>query len=92
MGRTAEGGEADGLALLPLVRAVLAEEGRISPEAVVPEAELEVLGLDSVRMTQVIFALEERLDITFPLEGEEVAPRTVADLVRLVARLEGGGG
>ncbi len=91
MGAATDGDATGDPALLPLLRSVLAEEGLVPPEAVTPQAELEALGLDSVRMTQVIFALEERLDITFPFDGEGAPPRTVADLARLVARLRGGG-
>lgn len=76
------------------VRDVLASEAAIASEDIRPEMPLDALGLDSVKMTQVIFALEDAFGIDFPLEldASGSTPRTAGELARLVGRLRAEAG
>lgn len=67
---------------LSLIRQVICEYSDAKPEAVVPEATLESLSVDSLTLAEMLFALEDRLGVTMPEPTER--PQTIADLMKLV--------
>ncbi|MEV7728673.1 acyl carrier protein [Streptomyces sp. NPDC087917] len=63
-----------------VVTAVLTEKFEVSPEAVLPDATLESLDLDSVALAEPALALQEELGVK--VEEHEAAKRTtVGELV-----------
>jgi len=67
---------------LSLIRQVIGEYSDTAPDAVVPEASLEALNVDSLTLAEMLFALEDRLGVSMPEPTER--PRFVADLVKLI--------
>ena len=67
---------------LDLVRQVLAHYCDAPSEAVVPEAELSALQVDSLTLAELLFELEDRVGVSMAEPAER--PRTVADILVLV--------
>jgi acyl carrier protein len=65
---------------------ILGRVGRIEVGLLTADAELSGLGLDSVAMVEVIFAIEETFDISIPY-ASDTAPVTFGSLVGLVPDL-----
>jgi acyl carrier protein len=53
------------------VIAILAKQLLLSPDDIAPDAGIDTLGLDSLGKVEVIFALEERFDISVPFNANE---------------------
>ena len=71
---------------------ILAEQALLDPREVRPEATLEDLGIDSLGLVEMVFAIEEAFDIQEPFNANE--PRksdfdisTVETMVRAVETL-----
>ena len=71
---------------------ILAEQALLDPREVRPEATLEDLGIDSLGLVEMVFAIEEAFDIPVPFNANE--PRksdfdisTVDTMVRAVETL-----
>ena len=71
---------------------ILAEQALLDPREVRPEATLEDLGIDSLGLVEMVFAIEEAFDIQVPFNANE--PRksdfdisTVETMVRAVETL-----
>ncbi len=50
---------------------ILAEQALLEPADVTPEATLESLGIDSMNLVEIIFAIEESFDIEIPFNANE---------------------
>jgi len=76
------------------VHSVLARTLGVDPGRIRPEAQLEDLGLDSLKTIEMNVALEEQLGFTSPevARPDELGIVTVDDLVRHVARVLAGEG
>lgn len=70
---------------LPIIRQILHERLRIDPESVTAERTLAELKVDSLRMLDLMFDLEERLDLVLTKDLPPV--RTVGELDALLDRL-----
>jgi acyl carrier protein len=66
---------------LDLLRDYLQRKASIEPQKVTPEARLEDLGIDSLMLIDLIFELEESLNVRVP--DVDTRPATVAELVRI---------
>ena len=77
------------------LQGLLGKDFDIAPEKLQRDARLEDLGIDSLRMIEIIFSVEEAFGITVPAEQAELKSRlvTFGDLVdyidSLVARKSG---
>ncbi|AOZ69398.1 phosphopantetheine-binding protein [Rhodobacter xanthinilyticus] len=74
---------------------ILAREAVMDPADVHPEMSLDELGLDSLGLVEVIFAIEETFDIAVPFNANEPSQSefdisSVGAIVRAVERLLGG--
>lgn len=67
---------------LTLIRQVIGKYCDAAPEAVVPEATLADLNVDSLSLAEMLFALEDSLGQSIAEPTER--PQTVADLQRLI--------
>lgn len=66
------------------VAGIVAATGRIAPGLLTPDAVLADLGMDSVTMVEIFFAIEEALEVTLPIDmGAD--PVTFAHLCKIVA-------
>lgn len=70
---------------LPIIRQFLQERLRIDPESVSAESTLAELKVDSLRMLDLMFDLEEKLDIVLTKDLPVV--RTVGELDALLDKL-----
>ncbi|HHJ35976.1 MAG TPA: acyl carrier protein [Gammaproteobacteria bacterium] len=72
--------------ILDKVAEIIVETAGCKVEEVVPEAELSVLGVDSLKAITVLFELEEAFDIEIP---NEVIPSivTVNDILEKIAEI-----
>lgn len=68
----------------PRVLAVVARTQRLPAEKVTLDSTFEELGIDSLDGFNLLFALEEEFDLSFP----DDAARGIADLRELVAALD----
>lgn len=50
---------------------ILAEQALLEPEDVTLDATLESLGIDSMNLVEIIFAIEESFDIEIPFNANE---------------------
>ena len=50
---------------------ILAEQALLDPREVRPEATLEDLGIDSLGLVEMVFAIEEAFDIQVPFNANE---------------------
>jgi acyl carrier protein len=66
---------------LELLRDYLQRKASIEPQKVTPEARLEELGIDSLMLIDLMFELEESLNVRLP--DMESRPATVAELIRI---------
>ncbi|MEX3315410.1 acyl carrier protein [Sulfitobacter sp. PS-8MA] len=75
------------------VIAILAEQAMVAPQEVTPDSTLDALGIDSMGVVEVIFAIEETFDIVVPFNANTPAESgfdisTVRSIVAGVARLK----
>lgn len=50
---------------------IIAEQAMVEPHEVTPDASPEQLGLDSLGMVEIVFAIEEAFDISIPFNANE---------------------
>ena len=55
------------------IKEILAEQALLDPADVADDATLEDLGIDSLGVVEVIFAVEERFDISVPFNANDPA-------------------
>lgn len=70
---------------LGLIRDFLKERLSVEPDRVLPDTELDKLGVDSLMLLELMFEFEDRFGIEIP--SSEASPRTVAQVVALMDRL-----
>ena len=76
---------------------IIAREAVLEPAEVRPEMTLDELGLDSLGLVEMIFAIEETFGVSVPFNANEPAQTdfdisSVGAIVRAVERLISGGG
>ena len=64
------------------IRALIARDFKIAPEALTPDARLEDLGVDSIGMAEVIFNVEDEFGLK--LDDGAVQLATFGDVVRYI--------
>jgi acyl carrier protein len=69
--------------------ALLQRDFEIEPAKLVPEATLESLDIDSLRMIEILFSIEEAFGISVPAEQNELRERvkTFGDLAAYIDTL-----
>lgn len=70
---------------LGLIREFLQDRLGVAPDLVVSDAQLAVLGVDSLMMLELMFEFEDRFGIT--LSKDLKSPKTVGEMVTLMDRL-----
>jgi len=73
--------------------ALLQREFQLAPEALVPEATLETLEIDSLRMIEILFCIEEEFGVKAPEDAAALRERvrTLGDLAAFVDSLPAAG-
>jgi acyl carrier protein len=70
---------------------VLAKHAQLEREKITPSTSLNMIGVDSILMVEIIYDLEEKFDISIPdpdfVSGQNQQFNTVADVVRIVEEL-----
>jgi acyl carrier protein len=61
------------------VRSIIAKSLNIPIERLTPETHLDELGAESLDVIEIVFALEEKFDITIPLKADEATRLATAD-------------
>lgn len=64
------------------LRTTLAQDYNLEPTALTPEASLEALGLDSLAVAELLFAVEDKFKITVPAEPPPL--ETLSDVSRFI--------
>jgi acyl carrier protein len=74
---------------LERLQALLARDFEIVPATLVPAATLESLDIDSLRMIEILFSVEEAFGISVPAEPAEIRARvrTLGDLAGYIDEL-----
>ncbi len=77
------------------VLSIIAHEAHRAPDELRADMTLEELGLDSLGLVEVIFAIEEQFDISVPFNANDTAQAqfdisSVGAIVRAVERLISG--
>jgi acyl carrier protein len=80
------------MSTLERLSALLQRDFQLAPEALVPQATLESLEIDSLRMIEILFCIEEEFGITVAAEPSELRERlrTLGDLATFVDSLAAG--
>lgn len=58
---------------LDKVRAIVAEQAMMEQDAVKPDSTMTDLGIDSLGLVEIVFAIEEQFDITIPYNANDPA-------------------
>lgn len=68
------------------ILSIMAGKGRVDPVRLTPEARLSDLGIASLDVIEIVFALEDRFDISIPFNANDQRTEfdTVGDVVRAV--------
>jgi acyl carrier protein len=66
-------------AIIDDVRSIIAKSLNISADQLTPETHLDELGAESLDVIEIVFALEEKFDITIPLKADEATRLTTSD-------------
>ena len=66
-------------AIIDDVRSIIAKSLNISADQLTPETHLDELGAESLDVIEIVFAIEEKFDITIPLKADEATRLTTAD-------------
>ncbi len=76
---------------LERLQALLVRDFEIKPEVLLPDADLESMEIDSLRMLEILFSVEEEFKITVPSDQAEVKARvkTLGDLAAYIDELAG---
>jgi acyl carrier protein len=64
------------------LRATLAEDYSLEPAALTPDASLETLGLDSLAVAELLFAVEDKFKITVSAEPPPL--KTLKDVFQFI--------
>lgn len=64
---------------------LVAKEGMVSREALVPEATFEELGIQSADMVVILMAIEEEFGVYIPVDGQLAEATTVGDFLKVLA-------
>lgn len=73
------------MSTLQTIQRMMAEQFELKVEDLVPDAQLEALGLDSLSVIEFMFNLEDEFNIK--LTDERVEIKTFQDIVNIVDRL-----
>lgn len=66
------------MAIIDDVRSIVAESLKIPVERLTPDTRLEELGVESLDVIEIVFALEEKFDIAIPLKADEATRLTTS--------------
>ena len=74
------------MSTLERLRELLARDFEIAPEALRPDATLEALEIDSLRMIEILFCVEDEFKVAVPAEHAELKAklRTFGDLAAYI--------
>ena len=74
---------------LARLHALLAHDFELKPGALAPETRLEDLDIDSLRMIEILFSVEDAFKVTVPAEQAELREKvkTVGDLAAYIDTL-----
>jgi len=74
---------------LDRLRALLADELALDPAKIQPDATLESLEVDSLRMIEILFRVDEEFGVSTPSDHNELRAklRTVGDLAAFIDEL-----
>jgi acyl carrier protein len=70
---------------IEVIRAIVCDELEIGPEVVTPEAQLKDIGVDSLAVFDIVFAIEKKLGIK--IDNIDANITVFQDLVDMVDRL-----
>ena len=73
------------MSTLQTIQRMMAEQFELKEEVLVPGAELEALGLDSLSIIEFMFNIEDEFNIKLPDERVEI--KTVQNIADIVDRL-----
>jgi acyl carrier protein len=90
-----------GVEIIDDVRTIIAESLKIPVERLAPDTRLDELGAESLDVIEIVFALEEKFDISVPFKAdqgtrvtvpgkngpEEIEFTTVGDVANIVQKL-----
>ena len=77
------------MSTLERLQSMLARDFDLQPAVLVPEATLESLDIDSLRMIEILFCVEDEFKLTVPAEHAELKARlnTLGDLAGYIDEL-----
>lgn len=72
--------------LLEEIVGVIASQGMVERDAILPTATIETLGLDSIEVVMILNGVEEKFDVYIPMDGGIAEARNLAELVGILAK------
>ncbi len=70
------------------VIAIVASQLRLDPATLSPQHTLKEAGISSLELIEILFALEDQLDIAFEMNPQDLHLTTLQDLLDEVGRLQ----
>lgn len=69
---------------------IIAEQAMLRPEDIGPDASPEALGLDSLALVEIVFAIEERFDVAVPFNANEpdASEFDISSVAKIVAAVK----
>ena len=69
------------------IREIIAREAKVEPARITPEATIQDLGIASVDLVQIMFAIEESFDIYLAEQDVGLDVQNVGQVIEAVRRL-----
>ena len=73
------------MSTLQIIQRMMVEQFELKEEELVPDAQLEALGMDSLSVIEFMFNLEDELKIKLPDERVEI--KTIGDVVNILDKI-----
>lgn len=73
------------MSTLHTIQRMMSEQFELKEEGLIPDAQLESLGLDSLSVIEFMFNIEDEFKIKLPDERVEI--KTIQDIANIVERL-----
>lgn len=70
--------------MLERILKILAEEGKIDPARITPDATLDSLGLLSIDVVSILMGIEEEFDAYIPMTADLQAAGNLHDLIKTI--------
>ncbi len=78
--------ELDDPTILETILEIIATEGAVERDVIVPTATLDTLGIASMDVMMILMGVEEKLDVYVPMDAEIAASRNLSEFISAIVQ------